>query len=180
MKLSYIEAQKSYIRLGTKELEDTLAQLLVDRLKEKDRTLLQIALGEAITVVPILLPEQLDILVLSFRLRYTRNLRLNNLITFYDYLKEKILPHINGNQTKTSLYQHLVYAKTGSTDIGEISLEDIFSRIYPGLFMKGFDISEIQTYFEKYPSIFVNCLQNPSKLQINAMITIILKIYYHH
>ncbi len=169
MQFSYIEAQKSYIRLGTKELEDTLAQLLVDRLKEKDRTLLQIALGEAITVVPILLPEQLDILALCFRLRYTQKLDVNNLMTFYNYLKVFILPHISGEQKKLSLYQHLVYAKTGSIDIGEISLEELFSRTYPGLFMKGFDITEIESYISKYPSFFTRCQQNPSKMQINAL-----------
>ena len=169
MQFSYIEAQKSYIRLGTKELEDTLSQLLVDRLKEKKRTLLQIALGEAITVVPILLPEQLDILALCFRLRYTRKLDINSLITFYNYLKESILPHLNGEQKKNSLYQHLVYAKTGSIDMGEISLENIFLQNYPGLFMKGFDLSEIQMFVEKYPSLFVKCLQTPSKQQISAI-----------
>lgn len=169
MQFSYIEAQKSYIRLGTQELEDTLAQLLVDRLKEKERTLLQIALGEAITVVPILLPEQLDILALCFRLRYTRKLDINNLITFYAYLKESILPLLNGEQKKNSLYQHLVYAKTGSIDMGEISLENIFSQNYPGLFMKGFNIDEIQVFAEKYPSLFVNCLQYPQKKQLSAI-----------
>lgn len=169
MQYSYVEAQKSYIRLGTKELEDTLAQLLVDRLKEKNRTLLQIALGEAITVVPILLPEQLDILAICFRLRYTKRLNVNNLESFYNYLTVYILPHICGEQKKNSLYQHLVYAKTGSIDMGEITLEGLFSKTYTGLFMKGFDTSEVETYINKYPLLFTRCLHDSSKLQINAI-----------
>lgn len=169
MQFSYVEAQKSYIRLGTKELEDTLAELLVDRIKEKNRTLLQIALGEAITVVPMLLSEQLDILSICFRLKYTKTLSINNLETFFNYIRTSILPHINGEQKKQSLYQHLVYAKTGSIDMGEFLLEDIFSRNYSGLFMKGFSFEDIKEYIEKYPTLFINSLQNPSKLQINAL-----------
>lgn len=73
MQYTFFEAQKAYIRLGTPELENILSNLLVDRTKESNRTLLQIALAEAVNAVPMLLPSQLDILALCFLLRYTLN-----------------------------------------------------------------------------------------------------------
>lgn len=169
MQYTYIEAQKSYIRLGTKELENILANLLVDRVKENQRTLLQIALNEAITVVPMLLPEQLDILALCFKMRYSKHLSVNSIPSFFDYLQNSIYPHVFATDNKDSLYQHLVYAKTGSIDIGETSLENIFSQTYGGLFLKGYLEDELQEYPAKYPKLFTKCLQNPDKLQINAL-----------
>lgn len=170
MQYTYVEAQKAYIRLGTQELENTLADLLVSRVKENQRTLIQIALREAISVVPMLLPEQLDILALCFRLRYTRSLAIDSFDSFFDHLKRSILPHISSiKNTKDSLYQHLVYAKVGSISIGERSLEGIFSKSYGGLFLKGYAEDEIQDYLGKYPTCFTQCLQNPEKIQINAI-----------
>ena len=89
MQYTFVEAQKAFIRLGTPELETILSNLLVDRAKESNRTLLQIALAEAVSVVPMLLPSQLDILALCFRLRYTRNNIINNLPTFLIIFKNK-------------------------------------------------------------------------------------------
>ena len=169
MQYSYVEAQKAYIRLGTTELETILSNLLVERAKEKQRSLIQIALAEAITVVPMLLPEQLDILALSFRLRYTKSLIVNNFDSFFKYLETSIIPHVNETQIKQSLFQHLVYTKTGSIDIGEIKLEKIFAHTYGGLFLSGYAPEELGDFPTKYPDLFTHCLQNSDKIQINAI-----------
>lgn len=169
MQYSYIEAQKAYIRLGTSELETILSNLLVDRAKEKQRSLLQIALAEALTVVPMLLPEQLDILALSFRLRYTKSLIVNNFDSFFKYLETSIIPHVDDSQIKESLFQHLVYTKAGSIDIAEIGLEKIFAHTYGGLFLSGYTPEELGDFPNKYPDLFTHCLQFPNKLQINAI-----------
>ena len=147
MQYTFVEAQKAYIRLGTPELETILSNLLVDRAKESDRTLLQIALAEAVSVVPMLLPSQLDILALCFRWRYTRNNMINSLSTFFKYIQEEILPHVPRSIDKMSSFQHLVYTKTASIDIGEISLENIFIETYGGLFLSGYVPEEL--YFRR-------------------------------
>lgn len=169
MQYTYVEAQKAYIRLGTQELEDMLADLLVCRVKENQKTLFQIVLREAITVVPMLLPEQLDILALCFRLRYTRSLGVDDFDSFFDYLNQSILPHISSINDKNSLYQHLVYAKVGSIDMGQVLLETLFSEVYGGLFLKGYTTDELQEYLSMYPAYFTQCLQNPKKIQISAI-----------
>lgn len=171
MQYTYVAAQKAYIRLGTQELEKMLADLLVCRVKENKRTLLQITLSEAITVVPMLLPEQLDILALCFRLRYTKSLMVDSINSFFYYLNNSILPHISSINDKHSLYQHLVYAKVGSIDTGQLSLETIFSKVYGGLFLNGYTTDELQDYLSKYPTYFIQCLHNSEKFQINAMRT---------
>ncbi len=169
MQYSYVEAQKAYMRLGTPELESMLSNLLVDRIKENQRSLLQITLAEAITVVPMLLPEQLDILALCFRLRYTRALNINSLPLLLDYLKNQIMPHVNHSQYKESLFQHLVYTKSASLDIGEISVESILLNTYTGLFLSGYTEEDLGDFPRKYPDLFITCLQNPSKIQFNAI-----------
>ena len=171
MQYTYVEAQKAYIRLGTQELEDMLADLLVCRVKENKRTLFQITLSEAMTVVPMLLPEQLDILALCFRLGYTKSLKVNSINSFFDYLNHSVLPHISSISDRRSLYQHLVYAKVGSIDIGQSLLEEIISEDYGGLFLNGYTSDELQDYLSKYPTYFTQCHQNPEKIQVNATST---------
>lgn len=169
MQYTFVEAQKAFIRLGTPELETILSNLLVDRAKESNRTLLQIALAEAVSVVPMLLPSQLDILALCFRLRYTRNNIINNLPTFFNYIQEQILPHVPNAIDKISSFQHLVYTKTASIDLGEISLENIFIETYGGLFLSGYIPEELNNFPKKYPDLFIQCIQDPSKIQINSI-----------
>lgn len=169
MQYTFVEAQKAYIRLGTPELETILSNLLVDRAKESDRTLLQIALAEAVSVVPMLLPSQLDILALCFRLRYTCNNMINSLSTFFKYIQEEILPHVPHSIDKMSSFQHLVYTKTASIDIGEISLENIFVETYGGLFLSGYVPEELNDVIQKYPNFFIRCIQDQSKVQINSI-----------
>lgn len=169
MQYTYIEAQKAYIRIGTPELEIILSNLLVERAKENDRSLLQIALAEAITVVPMLLPEQLDILALCFRLRYSKSVIISNLNTFFVFLKSEVIPHVKKIATKASLFQHLVYTKTGSLGIAGTPLESLFSGAYGGLFLSGYFLEDLDYFPSKYPDLFSPCLHNPTKVQINSI-----------
>lgn len=169
MQYTYVEAQKSYIRLGTQDLQTILSDLLVSRVKESRRTLLQIALSEAITVVPMLLPEQLDLLAICFRLRYTISNNINNFASFINYLHNNIMPHVSDTPPKESLFQHMVYAKTGIIELASILLENIFAETYGGLFLNGYTQDEIHDYYIKYPQYFTHCLQDNSKYQINAI-----------
>ena len=169
MQYTYVEAQKSYIRLGTQDLQAILSNLLVSRIKENRRTLLQIALSEAITVVPMLLPEQLDLLAICFRLRYTISHNINNLASLINYLHNNIIPHVSNTPPKESLFQHMVYAKTGTIELASIILENIFMETYGGLFLNGYTQDEIHDYYINYPQYFTHCLQDNSKYQINAI-----------
>lgn len=175
MQYAYIEAQKAYIRIGTNELQEMLTSLLVNRIEEKERTLLQIVLGEALSVVPMMLPEQLDILALSFVIRHTITSGITDLNMLKSHIQNSILPLLHDSMSKYSLYQHLVYAKVATIDVTSFSLVDKFKNAYPALFMKGFNIDEIKELKQKYPNLFIRNLHNSTLLQFGMMNTDILK-----
>lgn len=53
----------------------------------------------------------------------------------------------------------------------EISLEEIFLRTYPGLFLKGFEHNEIENRsisIGRDARFFIPCLNDPNKLQVRA------------
>lgn len=171
MQYTYVEAQKAYIRSGAKDLEEVLSDLLVNRIKEKERSLLQIALSEAITVVPMLIPEQLDALALCFLLRYTQSEKINRLDDLIDLLDGEVVPFLNiGDKAKKrSFFTHLSYSKAGNVEISSLPLEEILLSTYRGLFCLGYDSEKIEKYKMSYPELFTVCLNDDSKWQINAV-----------
>lgn len=76
------------------------------------------------------------------------------------------MPHVPHSIDKMSSFQHLVYTKTASIDIGEISLENIFIETYGGLFLSGYVPEELNDVIPKYPNFLYDVYRiNPkSKL----------------
>lgn len=175
MQMAYLGAQKTYIRLGSEELEETLSSLLVDRVKERDRSLLQIALGEALTVVNQLLPEQLDILAILFLVKYTHRNGINSPESFSDYIRNSLMLHMIDKPQKISIFQHLEYTKVATTEVIAGNFGSYMNNGYTGLFMKGFTETEIEDSFKKYPSLFIRYLYNNELIQFNAMDENVLK-----
>ena len=62
MQLAVLAAQREYARTGDHALEELLVSVLLDRAREADRNLRQIALEESIAVIPKLTEKQVDIL----------------------------------------------------------------------------------------------------------------------
>ena len=185
MQYTYVDAQKAYIRSGTKELEEVLTDLLVRRIKERERSLLQIALREAITIVPMLIPKQLDALALCFLVRYTRTTSINNIEPLIQYLNNKILPFADflDEAKKESFFTHLSYTKAGNVEVISTSMEKCLSNTYAGLFCSGYERKQIENYKSQYPKLFFPCLHDSTKWQINAVDEEVLKsqfkIYPH-
>lgn len=180
MQYTYLDAQKAYIRLGTKELEEELTNLLVRRIKERERSLLQIALREAISIVPMLLPKQLDALALCFIIRYTRKTTINNIESLAQYLNDEVLPYAGfiDEAKKESFFTHLSYTKAGNVEVTSVSMEKILAHTYTGLFCLGYDIKQIENYKKQYPKLFLPCLHDSTKWQINAINEEALKEQY--
>ncbi|MCQ4936719.1 MULTISPECIES: LPO_1073/Vpar_1526 family protein [Anaerotignum] len=169
LQFSYVNAQKAYIRVGTDELENILSELLFNRIKESKRTLLQLTLNESLNIVPMLLPQQLNILAICFMLRFTISKSVNNHNSLKEYLLTSLLPHFVGDLKKNSLYQHLEYTRCGQVSSSELRFEHIISRTYKGLFLKGIPLAEIEELRNKYPTLFLPCLNNKELWQINAI-----------
>lgn len=163
--------QKEYARTGDKELGDLLVDLLVDRSKQDERNILQIVLNESLSTAPKLTDEQLSALAIIFLFKYTQNFNIENHTSLGAYFDKHVFPFVDRLVKNPSCYQHLEFAGCGSIQIGEISLEEQLSHVYHGQFMKGFDVSEIETRgitigLDK--RFFIRCLNDPSKIQVNA------------
>lgn len=176
MQFDYIEAQKAYIKAGTPELASVLSDILVKRVNESSRTLLQIALGEAITVAPKLIPTQMATLALAFNLTHTMRPSVNNHNLLVEHLRETIIPIFqSGLSNKQSEFQHLNFTGCSQYIAGSRKLSQCLRTAYMGLFMKGFGKEKLlidetgSNLIDLYPQLFIRCLNNPKLWQINAM-----------
>lgn len=172
MQFDFAEAQKAYIKAGAPELAAVLSNILADRIGESSRSLLQIALGEAIQVAPKLLETQMATLALIFILKHTVRRNVNSHKTFVDYIQNTILPiYRKGISRKEADFQHLNF--TGCSQYLSVGqeLSSLFLRSYSGLFMKGFEhcLSDGTNLVAMYPHLFTKCLNNSNLLQIDAM-----------
>lgn len=169
MQYAYVEAQKAFIRDGSENAERVLTNLIIKRVKEQDKSLLKITLDEAITVVPKILPEQLDTLALCFVLRRTRFNTVNNMLTFFDFLRNTVLPLVKRSSLTEASLMHLVYTGAGVMETGQISIEELLANTYGGLFMKGNSLEELKGYNERFPMMFTKCLRDNGKYQVNSI-----------
>lgn len=175
MQFDYLEAQKAYMKVGTPELAEMLSDILVERISESSRSLLQIALGEAIQVVPKLMPSQMSTLALLFAVRYTQFSSVDSHQSFSNLLRDIIIPIFNsGVSLKDSEFQHLSFSGCSTELNAPFNLVDYFKRSYPGMFMEGFNKDAIpngkngRSLVELYP-LFIPCLNDKNRVQINAV-----------
>jgi len=163
--------QKEYARNGDKELGDLLVDLLVDRSKQEHRDILQIVLNESLSTAPKLTESQLSALAIIFLFKYTQNYGISNHELLGEYFDKYAAPFAKNIVKNLACYQHLEFSSCGSIGLGSNNLERIFSITYQGQFMKGFEEKEIT---ERNISVgldtrfFVECLNDPSKIQVQA------------
>lgn len=176
MQLDYLEAQKAYMKAGTSELYELLSNILVKRISESSRSLLQISLGEAIQVAPKLIASQMATLALAFIIKHTRRVNVHSHATFAVFLKDTVIPIFNsGVSLKDSEFQHLSFTGCSQQSVLKNNLVDYFKVEYAGLFMRGISQAglpkdENGNYLnDAYPNLFVRCLNNIHMFQINAI-----------
>lgn len=160
------EAQKGYVKSGDKDLGDLLIDLLVDRSKEKDRSLKQLILDESIKVTSKITMGQINVLSLIFLFRETRRLNIGSHNDLGKYLDENLLPLIDNLATNNTSLLHLEYIGCG-TIIANHPLEKLFAASYPHIFSLGFPKSTQEEL--KIPADLVcQCLNDDSTLQLYA------------
>lgn len=163
--------QKEYAKAGDKDLGDILVDLLVDRSKQANRNILQIVLNQCIHTAPKLTNDQLAVLALSFFFRLTKSTSPPNFQMFGSYLAHYIKHFSDSIVVSNSCFQHLVFTGCGSISLGQITLEEIFQRVYPGYFKNGFEstrIDEIEMHASERAKFFIKCLNDQSKFQVYA------------
>jgi hypothetical protein len=163
--------QKEYARNGDKDLGDLLVDLLVDRSKQDQRDILQIVLNESLSTAPKLTDTHLAALAVIFLFKYTQDFSVGNHQMFSEYLDKHLLPFVSKLSKNRAGYQHLEFSGCGSIGLASNSLESILGTVYQGQFLKGFDQSEITNRAVSVgldSRFFIPCLNDPSKLQVNA------------
>lgn len=163
--------QKEYAKAGDKDLGDILVDLLVDRSKQANRNILQIVLNQCIHTAPKLTNDQLTVLALIFFFRYTKSTHPLNKQLLGMYLARYIKHFSDSIVVSESCFQHLAFTACGSISMGQITLEEIFQRVYEGYFKKGFEatrIDEIEMPASEKDKFFIRCLNDPTKFQVHA------------
>jgi hypothetical protein len=163
--------QREYARSGDKELGDLLVDLLVDRSKQEQRDILQIVLNESLNIAPKLTENQLSALAMIFLFKHTQNFSIGNHIILGKYLDNHVHPFVSKLVKNLTCYRHLEFSGCGSVGIGSGGLEDIFGITYQGLFLKGFvekEVTDRNISIGLDSRFFMQCLNDPSKLQIRA------------
>lgn len=164
--------QKEYARNGDVDLGALLVDLLVDRSKQEQRNILQIVLNESLDTAPKLTNDQLAALSIIFNFRYTQHNLVGNHQLFGGNLDRYVLPFTNNLSKSNSCYQHLEYSGCGAIGMGEVKLAQLLKTNYQGLFLKGFEATEIDNRGISVgldPRFFIPNLNDPNKYQVNGL-----------
>ncbi|PKM95280.1 MAG: hypothetical protein CVU84_06265 [Firmicutes bacterium HGW-Firmicutes-1] len=133
--------QKQYARYGDEELGHLLVDLLVNRTKYDNRSIIQIVLNESLEVVSRLTIEQISVLSIIFVFKYCKA-SVNSLDDLY-HLFDKYFKPLAGSLAKSLIcYQHLEYAGCGQDKGSGEFFGTLLSEKYGGLFSKGIELEE--------------------------------------
>jgi hypothetical protein len=163
--------QREHARTGDVNLGGLLVDLLVDRTRHPQRDIMQIVLDESLNTAPKLTEGQLAVLSVVFLFKYTQNQGIGNHQMLGSHMDRVLQPFAAKVQKNNAWYQHLEFTGCGTIGLGEIGLESILGTTYQGLFLKGFDPSEISARgitAGSEPRLFMSCLNDPSKIQVRT------------
>ncbi len=173
---SMFNAQREFAKTGDFDLENRLLDLLVERINSEERSLKQIALDEALLVLPKLTNEQINILTFLLSAVDLSHESVSSLSAFSNFINDKLLIFYPESNFGRSFFAHLqgtgccIVHPEGST---YKPLEEIYRNRFKGLFSKGFskiDFQERVDYnIQGYNSIIINCLRNDYQMQYNAI-----------
>ena len=168
-----IEAQRAYARTGDMETHGTLVDLIAKRSSEGTGSRRAFAINEAITIISRLTRNEISELAFAFFSRSTQNNTVNNLTAFCAHLNTFIDELLDDLETDRQSYEYLVAQRCATISMGEIGLVEIWRKVYPALFMKGFSAEKVDKIVgETSPdvrSLLVPSVFNPACYQPRAM-----------
>jgi hypothetical protein len=166
-------AQAGFARSGEADLEAALVDLLVDRAGQQERNLKTLVLNEAIQMLPKLTSVQRRALAVFFVFRDTSVGELDTIDAHYSRIA-RWTPIFEIGSLKRADLQYLESAGAGSIiNLSSVPLGTALANNYRGFYTKGFaiddgipdDLSRLVADRE----LFIPCLRDPDKLQINAV-----------
>ncbi len=171
-----IDIQKEYVKTGDDILGNQLTVMLTERIKAEDRTLKQIAIDEAIKILPKLTNQQIDLLSLHMSILFLFDLcQINSTTKFKDSFNTEILSFCHSG----IVYSDIMHLQSCGclTLLSEGStfkpFEELLGLRYTGLFNRGFTEEEFKKDVSEdilaFKGIFTRCQQDASKLQFNGL-----------
>ena len=158
------EVQKAYAKTGDINLADMLVDMLIERSKHDERSYLQIVMDEAITVIPKLTTEHLNIMTNIFILWTLKNDNISTYKGFIKFIKSIIEPFLFDN--RRSYFSYLVYLGCITSNFFSEDIKNIFFKKYQGLFQKCSDVKNIEKFNNL--DLFILC-NNTNKYKIKAL-----------
>jgi hypothetical protein len=164
-------AQRDYARSGDEQLGDVLVDLLVERSKVPDRSLLQLTLTQALETVRLLTQNQISALALIYSLRYTANSEIANIDELLNYFDSSIWTQVESLSLSDASLMHLNAASCGNLSVAHATIPYLLLQSYYGLFQKGIfrEAVELQSHTEAFASLLAPCFHDSSKLQVAAI-----------
>lgn len=141
---AFSDAAKAFSRTGDVDAGELLIDLLVARSRLQSRTLHQVVMNEALTVVPRITDDQIAALAASFLLGKAANTGVATVEDLQDYVRSVIVPLIGRLPDTDSPYLHLQYL--GCVGIGPMpatALEGLFAKAYPKLLALPLDETDL-------------------------------------
>ena len=175
-------AEEGYACSGEDDLEEALIDLLVDRAGQTERDLKTHVLNQAVATLPKLTVQQRAALAIIFFTKNSRYVGPFDLVSYYDYVDNFLVPFVDLIPEKGSDFGYMQYTGVGSISLGHITLEMAFYNSAYGFFMNGFTLegrdashslpnpvaAATWVPFLADPDIFIPCIRDSEKLQINA------------
>lgn len=164
--------QREYARTGDKKIGELLVDLLIDRGKISERNLKQIVLNESLNTAPKLTQSQLSALSIIFLFRYTYNETITDYESFGCYLDHFVEPFIGDLIKNDSCYQHLQFTGCAAQVPVKSLLQLSLQQRYQGLFVKGFDesqINQLDIQLSSQEELFRPCFNDPDKFQFSII-----------
>lgn len=174
---SMFTAQKEFAKNGDPILEDNLLSTLLHRIDSEERSLKQIVLDEALSIIPKLTTSQINVLTFLFSGLYSMSHEILNLEQLKIFINSKFANFYPDEIISFSYFSHFQFTGCCTVLAGGgtfISLEEIFIKKYAGLFSNGFTNEEFETIFgeniKNYNSgMFLSCLRDNTKKQFSCL-----------
>jgi hypothetical protein len=174
---SIFEVQKAYAKTGDKTLEQRLLDTLIERTKADERSLIQIALDEAITILPRLTDAQVSILSLVLSATKVRYSDIRNVDAFEAFINEALVPFVPDSITAAEL-NHLqscgCYTLPTGGPLAYLSFGEYLGARYKGLLTNGFTEERFTEETNgmrilDFGAFLIPNARYPDLLQFNAM-----------
>ncbi|WP_424356542.1 LPO_1073/Vpar_1526 family protein [Methanocella sp. MCL-LM] len=136
-------ALKSASRKDSQELRDMLSSLIITRIKHDTIDIKRIVLNEATSTLGILTTNQLKILALSFRLKYSRYFRVRSWDDINELLNKHVKPFLDFN-TQSIDFAHLEYTSCAKVDVLTWDIIEILKNQYSFFFLNEIESTVVE------------------------------------